>query len=228
MEQKFAPSLMGMDLMNVQAQLEALNPHAYYYHVDVIDWHYAKNMCLSPQFIGQMRRITNVPIDVHVMVKDMELDIIDAVIDAGADIISVPEEELGQKVFKYSSYIKSRGRKFGVVLGPAAPLSNLQYYLDEVDLLTFLGVTPGFARQKLVEPVLDKIREAHALRAEKGYHFETQIDGGCNRETMKRISETGVDIIILGGTCLFSLDTDVEQAWQKMLVNYRAWTEVKG
>ena len=99
----------------------------------------------------------------------------------------------------------------------------MQCYLDQVDLLTFMGVTPGFARQKLIEPVLDKIREAHALREEKGYRFETQIDGGCNKNTMKRVSETGVDIIIMGATCLFSQDPDMETAWNKMLSDYEEW-----
>ena len=223
MAQKFAPSLMGLDFMNVQEQIEGLNPYAYYYHIDIIDWHYAKNMCVSPQFIGQLRQITDLPLDVHIMVKDMGLDMIEAVIDAGADIVSLPEEELGQNVFKYISYIRERGRKVGIVLGPTATLEDTKYYLDQVDLLTFMGVTPGFAKQKLIEPVLDKIREAHRIREEKGYTFETQIDGGCNRSTMKRVSETGVDIIIMGSTCLFSHDKDTAVAWKKMLADYEEW-----
>ena len=223
MKQKCAPSLMAMDLMNVQEQIEGLNPYAYYYHVDVIDWHYARNMCLSPQFIEQLRKITETPLDVHLMVQDLGMEIVEAVCDAGADIISLPLEEMGRNVFKYISYIKGRGKKFGVVLGPEAPLSALQYYLKEVDLLTFMGVTPGFAKQSLIEPVLDKIREAHALRERIGYTFETQIDGGCHRATMKKVSETGVDIIIMGATCLFSQDHDMGVAWKKMLADYEEW-----
>lgn len=224
MEQKFAPSLMAMDLMNVQKQIEGLNPYAYYYHVDVIDWHYARNMCLSPEFIGQLRRITTTPLDVHLMVKDLGMEIIEAVADAGADIISLPQEEIGKNAFKYISYIKGRGKKFGVVLDPATPLSVLQYYLKDIDLLTFMGVTPGFARQSLIEPVLDKIREAHALREKMGYTFETQIDGGCHKATMKKVSETGVNIIIMGATCLFSQDRDMGVAWRKMIADYEEWT----
>ena len=223
MKQKFAPSLMAMDLMNVQEQIEGLNPYAYYYHVDVIDWHYARNMCLSPQFIEQLRKITETPLDVHLMVQDLGMEIVEAVCDAGAGIISLPLEEMGRNVFKYISYIKGRGKKFGVVLGPEAPLSALQYYLKEVDLLTFMGVTPGFAKRSLIEPVLDKIREAHALRERIGYTFETQIDGGCHRATMKKVSETGVDIIIMGATCLFSQDHDMGVAWKKMLADYEEW-----
>ncbi|MCI8597177.1 MAG: allulose-6-phosphate 3-epimerase [Lachnospiraceae bacterium] len=223
MNPKFAPSLMGMDLMNVQEQIEGLNPNAAYYHVDIIDWHYAKNMCLSPQFIQQLRKITQVPIDVHLMVKDLDMALLDAVMDAGADIVSLPAEEIGQNVFSYLAHIKERGKKFGVVVAPSTPLSALQYYLDQVDLLTFMGVTPGFAKQKLIEPVLDKIREAHALREEKHYHYETQIDGGCHKATMKKVSETGVDIIIMGATCLFEHNHDMGKAWAKMVKDYEEW-----
>lgn len=223
MNPKFAPSLMGMDLMNVREQIEGLNPYAAFYHVDIIDWHYAKNMCLSPQFVQQLRKITQVPIDVHLMVKEMDLELIDAVIDAGADIISLPAEEIGQNVFKYLTHIKERGKRFGVVLAPSTPLSSARYYLNEVDLLTFMGVTPGFAKQKLIEPVLEKIQEAHTLREECGYHFETQIDGGCHEATMKRVSETGVDIIIMGATCLFDQDPNMEKAWGKMVRQYEEW-----
>ena len=69
--------------------------------------------------------------------------------------MSLPEEELGQNVFKYISYIRERGRKVGIVLGPTATLEDTKDYLDQVDLLTFMGVTPGFAKQKLIEPVLE-------------------------------------------------------------------------
>jgi len=220
MNPKFSPSLMGMDLMNVQKQITELDKYAYSYHVDYIDWRYAKNMCLSPQFVEQLRKITRVPIDVHLMVKDLELDIIEATAKAGADIISIPAEEMEKNVFRYIEYIKGSGKKFGAVLCPATPLSAIDCYIDQIDQITFMGVTPGFARQKLVTKVLDKIKEAHMIRKTNGYHFLTQIDGGCHPETLKAIDETGVDIIVMGGTTLFSQDDDMDAAWAKMLNIY--------
>lgn len=223
MEQKFAPSLMGMDLLNVQQQIEQLNKYAYMYHIDLIDWHYAKNMCLSPQFIGELRPITKVPLDVHIMVDNLDIDLIKEVIDAGGDIVSMPAELIEKNVFKYISFIKERGKKVGVVLNPATQLSAVSPYLRYVDLVTFMGVTPGFAKQKLVPEVLDKIREAISIREKKGYHFETQIDGGCHKESMKAIYETGVDVIIMGGTCLFSHSHDMDIAWKKMEEDFENW-----
>ena len=223
MTPKFSPSLMGMDLMNVQDQIRGMDGKACFYHVDLIDWHYAKNMCLSPQFIGQLRKITDTPLDVHMMVEGLDLDLIKACIDAGADYLSMPAELVGQNIFKYISYIQERGKKVGIVLSPSTPISVTQYYLDQVDLLTFMGVTPGFAKQALIVPVLDKIREAHRLREEKGYHFETMIDGGCHKDTMKAVYQTGVDVIIMGATCLFNHNHDTAIAWEKMIEDFNRW-----
>lgn len=216
MNQKIAPSLMGMDLMNVERQIKELNQYAYQYHIDYIDWHYAKNMCLSPQFVGQLRKITDRPIDVHIMVSDLDIDIIKETVNAGADILSLPVEEIEKNVFSYIDYIKSAGKKFGVVLNPATSLDKIQGYIDQVDEITFMGVTPGFAGQKLVPGVLEKIGQAHEIREKYGYRYLTQIDGGCHQEMLGRIMKTNVDIIIVGGTCLFSQNPDMNIAWKKM------------
>lgn len=225
MDQKFVPSLMGMNLMNVQQQIEQLNDHASMYHLDIIDWHFAKNMFISPMFIEQLRPITKAELDVHLMIENMPFDIIEAVVDAGADIVSLHAEDIQRNVFKYISYLQSRGKKVGIVINPSVPLDIMRYYIDQVDLITFMGVTPGFAKQALIPCVLDKIREAHELRAKHGYKFKTMIDGGCHQGTMKQVAQTNVDYIIMGNTCLFSLDNDMHKAWQVMKDNFIAWTK---
>ena len=210
---KLAPSLMGMDLLNVSEQIQALNRKAYMYHVDIIDWHYAKNLCFSPQFIEQLSLIASIPLDVHIMVKDLDIDIIKTVIDAGAQYISLPSEEVQKNIFKYIQLIKDSNCKLGIVVNPATPLSDLHYYIDEIDLLTIMGVTPGFASQPLVPKVLDKIKEAVMLREVNEYSYLTQIDGGCNENTLKSVYETGVDIFIVGKTLLFGKDENIDKAW---------------
>ena len=217
------PSLMGMDLMNVQRQIEQLDEHAQMYHLDVIDWHFAKNMFISPAFIAQLRPITKAVLDTHLMVEGLPLDIIDAVIDAGSDIVSLHAEDIQRNVFKYISHIKGRGKKVGIVLNPSVPLDIMRYYIDQVDLITFMGVTPGFPKQSLIPCVLDKIREAHALREQHGYTFKTMIDGGSHKGTMKQVDATGVDYIIMGNTCLFSQDCDLRKAWAIMEENFNEW-----
>lgn len=207
---------MGMDLMHAADQITALNDYTALFHVDIIDWHYAKNMCLFPDFVRQLAPYAKKPIDVHMMVDGTEIEIAQACIDAGADCLSFQADAVEKNVFKYIDLVKNNGKKFGIVLNPATPLSQVETYLDQVDLLTFMGVTPGFAGQKLAPVVLTKMRQAMALRTARGYHFETQIDGGCHASTMKAIHETGVDYIVLGNTFLFSHSPDIHEAWKKM------------
>ena len=155
-------------------------------------------------------------IDVHIMVKGLPISIINASMAAGGDIISVHAEDAQQNMFKFINAIHDAGRKAGIVLNPATPLCVMQHYLPEIDMLTFMGVTPGFPKQSLIPCVLDKIRDAIRLREDKGYHYITMIDGGCHAATMKAVFETGVENIIMGSTCLFSQDKDMHVAWQKM------------
>ena len=225
MRPNFVPSLVGMDFMNVERQIKEMNENAGMYHLDILDWHYAENMCISPQFIQQLRPLTDCTLDVHLMVEGMPISMIRAVIEAGGDIISMHAEDVTRNIFKYISEIKGAGKKVGIVLNPAIPLSVAEYYLEDVDLVTFMGVTPGFAKQSLIPPVLDKIRGAIRLREEKGYHFTTMIDGGCHQATMKAVAETGVENIIMGATCLFSQDKDLRVAWQKMTRDFDEWTK---
>lgn len=225
MRPNFVPSLMGMDFMNVEKQIKQLNEHSKMYHLDILDWHFAENMCISPQFIQQLRHISDAVFDVHLMVKDLPLSIIEASLKAGGDIISMHAEDAQQNIFKYISTIKEAGKKVGIVLNPATPLSIMQHYLDEVDMITFMGVTPGFAKQSLIPCVLDKIRDAIRLREEKGYHFTTMIDGGCHKATMKAVCDTGVENIIMGATCLFGHDSDMHVAWNKMEADFDEWVK---
>ncbi len=225
MKAQFVPSIMGMDLMNVERQITQLNKHASMYHLDILDWHFAENMCISPAFIQQLRPLTQAILDVHIMVQGLPLSIIDASINSGGDIISMHAEDAQQNIFKYITTIHEAGKKVGIILNPATPVDIMKHYIDQVDLLTFMGVTPGFPRQSLIPPVLDKIREALRLREEKNYHFTTMIDGGCHKTTMKAVYETGVENIIMGSTVLFSQDSDMDVAWDKMERDFNAWIQ---
>lgn len=216
MKYKIAPSLMGMDLLNVQKQIECLNDKAFQYHIDILDWHFAKNLCFSPEFIRQVKTITNVPLEVHIMVENMQLDIIEEVVKAGANTVTLHAREINRNVFKYIDYLKSNDCKLGIVLDPAVPLSEMQCYIEHVDLINFMAVTPGFAGQKLVPSVLDKIRESLRLKEEKGYSYLTQVDGGFHPATYKQVIETNVEIFIVGATGLFGVDKDLNVAWNKL------------
>ena len=220
MAAKFSPSLMCMDLTRFREQIMAMNGRADFYHVDIMDGSYVKNITLSPFFIENLKKITDVPIDVHLMVNHPE-DIIPMCIDAGADIISFHPETANNKIFRLLNQIKDAGRRCGVVLNPATPADAIKEYAHLLDKVTVMSVDPGYAGQKFIPESLTKIKELIAMRENKGYHYLTEIDGSCNEKTFNVISRSGVDVFIVGTSGLFSLADNVSDAWDKMLDIYQ-------
>ncbi len=220
MAAKFSPSLMCMDLTQFREQITAMNDRADFYHVDIMDGSYVKNITLSPFFIENLKKITDVPIDVHLMVNHPE-DIIPMCIDAGADIISFHPETANNKIFRLLNQIKDAGRRCGVVLNPATPADAIKEYAHLLDKVTVMSVDPGYAGQKFIPESLNKIKQLIAMREANGYHYLTEIDGSCNEKTFNIISRSGVDVFIVGTSGLFSLADNVSDAWDKMVDIYQ-------
>lgn len=162
------------------------------------------------------KKITTVPIDVHLMVNHPE-DIIPMCLEAGADIISFHPETANNKIFRLLNQIKDAGKKCGVVLNPATPAESIAEYAHLLDKVTVMSVDPGYAGQKFIPESLNKIRKLINMRKNNGYHYLTEIDGSCNEKTFGQIAESGVDVFIVGTSGLFSLHEDVSQAWDRMI-----------
>jgi len=209
-----------MDLTQFREQITAMNDRADFYHVDIMDGSYVKNITLSPFFIENLKKITDVPIDVHLMVNHPE-DIIPMCIDAGADIISFHPETANNKIFRLLNQIKDAGRRCGVVLNPATPADAIKEYAHLLDKVTVMSVDPGYAGQKFIPESLNKIKQLIAMREANGYHYLTEIDGSCNEKTFNIISRSGVDVFIVGTSGLFSLADNVSDAWDKMVDIYQ-------
>ena len=216
MSAKFSPSLMCMDLTQFKEQITAMNKKADFYHVDIMDGNYVRNITLSPFFIENLKKITTVPIDVHLMVNHPE-DIIPMCLEGGADIISFHPETANNKIFRLLNQIKDAGKKCGVVLNPATPAESIAEYAHLLDKVTVMSVDPGYAGQKFIPESLNKIRKLINMRKNNGYHYLTEIDGSCNEKTFGQIAESGVDVFIVGTSGLFSLHEDVSQAWDRMI-----------
>ena len=108
MKVKISPSLMCMDMMNVQEQMKVLN-RADYLHIDILDWHYVKNLCLAPCFMEQLKEITDVPMDAHLMVDNTDVDLVDLCIDSGAGIVTLAPDVVERKAFRLIDHIISKG-----------------------------------------------------------------------------------------------------------------------
>ncbi len=216
MKVKISPSLMCMDMLHVAKQIEFLNGRADYLHVDIIDWHYVRNMCLAPCFMKQLKAITDVPMDAHLMVDNVDVDLVELCIDSGAGVITLPPEVIQKRVFRLIDQIKNAGKLAGAYINPAMPMDLIYPYIDLLDKITFMTVDPGFAGQRFIEISLEKIKQAKLLKQEKGYRYEIEVDGSCNAGTYKKMYDAGAEVFIVGSSGLFGLDNDLNVAWSQM------------
>lgn len=223
MRYKFSPSLMCMNFLKLKHQIDVLNLKADFFHVDIMDGHYVKNITLSPTFMEQIKRTVEIPMDAHLMVEYPD-DFLEMTASAGASFISPHAETINKNAFHIINKIKELGCKAGIVLNPATPLESIKYYIHLLDKVTFLTVDAGFAGQKFITEVLDKIKQAKQWKEEYGYSYMIEADGSCRKDTFKILAESGVEVFIVGYSGLFNLDIDIETAWNKMVYNFK--TEV--
>ena len=217
---KFSPSLTCMDALDIRNGILSIDEKADLYHVDIMDGHFVPNLAMCPSQVAAIHSISRVPIDCHLMV-DRPQDYVDILIKAGATYICPHAETLGGQAFRLFSQIKEGGCKAGVVLNPETPLSAIQHYLSQIDMLTIMTVDPGFAAQPFIWEMIEKIREAKALREKYGLNFLIQSDGGCNEATYKALTEAGADAMVMGSTSLFGKSQDLSEAWDKMVQAYQ-------
>ena len=213
---KFSPSLMCMDLTKFKEQVDILNERADFYHVDIMDGHFVKNITLSPFFVEQLNKITKLPIDVHLMVE-FPGDYIDELAKSGATYICPHAETINKDAFRIINKIKSLGCKAGVVLNPSTPVEWIKYYIHLVDKITIMTVDPGFAGQPFIPEMLEQIKELKKIKEENNYSYLIEIDGSCNERTFKRLTSAGAEVLIVGSSGLFNLEEDLVVAWDKMI-----------
>lgn len=226
MKEKFSVSLMCMDLLNIKEQIEILNERADFFHVDIMDGHYVKNITLSPSFIEAINKITKLPIDVHLMTENPQ-DFIEELARVKTTYICPHAETINKDAFRVIKKIKDVGCKVGIILNPATPFSYIKHYIHLIDKLTIMTVDPGFAGQPFIEEMLDKIKEAKDYKIKNNLDYLIEIDGSCNEKTFKKLHDAGAEVYILGSSGLFNLDPDLSKAYDKMITIFKKETGVK-
>lgn len=225
MKEKFSISLMCMDLLRIREQIEIINQRADFFHVDIMDGHYVKNITLSPSFVEAIKPVAKLPIDVHLMVE-YPSDYIAELGRVGADYICPQAETINKDAFRVINQIRSVGSKVGIVLNPATPFSYIKHYVDLIDKLTIMTVDPGFAGQPFIPQMLEKIQEVSEYKKQHGSSFLIEVDGSCNKKTFQRLHQAGTEVFILGTSGLFNLDPDLNRAYDLMLEQFRTETGV--
>ncbi|WP_089138398.1 D-allulose 6-phosphate 3-epimerase [Vibrio rumoiensis] len=213
---KIAPSLMCMNLMDLPSELAFLNKRIDFYHVDIMDGHFVPNLTLSPYFVSQISPYTTAPIDCHLMVTNPE-NLIDPLISAGADMISMQCEVIGNQAFRLINKIKEAGKQVGIVINPATPLNQIEAYLSHLDKVTVMTVDPGFAGQTFIPESLDKVRALVKLREKHSYKYLIEVDGSCNKTTYQRMYAAGAEVLVMGSSGLFGINGDLPSSWKKMV-----------
>ncbi|CAG0936317.1 ribulose-phosphate 3-epimerase [Geobacter sp.] len=202
---KIAPSILSADFSRLGDEVRAVAAAgADYIHVDVMDGHFVPNITIGPLVVEAVRKVTDLPLDVHLMIENADRYIPDFA-KAGADIIVV-HAEASVHLHRTIQLIKSLGKRAGVSLNPATPLSSLEYVIDELDLVLLMTVNPGFGGQSFIEACLPKIHALRAMLDRRGCEAELEVDGGVKIDNIDRIAHAGADVFVAGSAVFGSKD----------------------
>jgi ribulose-phosphate 3-epimerase len=207
---KLAPSILSADFSRLGEQVtEATKAGADYIHIDVMDGHFVPQITIGAPVVAAIRRWTDLPLDVHLMIEAPELQI-NQFAEAGADIITV-HIEVCPHIHRVVKTIKELGIKAGVSLNPGTPMDSLEEILPQLDLVLVMTVNPGFAGQAFIKGMLDKVA---CLRAEldgKGLATELEVDGGINAEIAPEVVRAGARVLV-AGAAVFKSEQNVKEA----------------
>ena len=200
-----APSILSADFSKLGDEIGSVEKAgADWIHVDVMDGHFVPNITIGPLIVEAARRITSLPLDVHLMIENPDRYIEDFA-KAGADLISVQVEACSH-LNRTIQMIKSLDLSAGVVLNPSTPLSAIEWILEDVDFVMIMSVNPGFGGQKFIPNSIDKIRALRKMIQDRELSVLIEIDGGMNEKTIKNVSDAGVDVFVAGSAIFKSPD----------------------
>jgi ribulose-phosphate 3-epimerase len=197
MTKLIAPSILSADFNRLGEEVHAVEAAgADWIHADVMDGHFVPNITFGPLVVAAVRKITRLPIDVHLMIESPDR-YIQAFAEAGADWISVQVEtcpHLNRTVHQ----IKETGAKAGVVLNPSTPLSAIDWVLEYADYVLIMSVNPGFGGQAFIDNSLEKIRRLRRMIGDRGLSTRIEVDGGIKENNIAEVAAAGADVFVAG------------------------------
>ncbi len=194
---ELAPSILSADFAHLADQIRsATEGGGTLVHVDIMDGHFVPNITIGPPVVKSLRKVTELPLDCHLMIENPD-QYIPEFVEAGADWISV-HQEASRHLHRTLQHIRSHGALAGVVINPATPVDMLGEVLDIVDYVLVMSVNPGFGGQKFIPAAVHKIRRLAEIRASRGLNYRIEVDGGIALDTVAEVVRAGAEILVAG------------------------------
>lgn len=206
---KVAPSILSADYVNLERDIKKVEKGgADYLHIDVMDGTFVPSISYGPGFVKSIRKISNLFLDVHLMVQNPE-HLIQDFIDAGSDLIGV-QVEATSHIHRSLQLINNGGVKSEVVINPGTPVSLIEPILGMVDQVLVMTVNPGFGGQKFLPETVAKISQLDDLKKQRGYKYDIEVDGGVNDQTVVSCYKAGATVAV-AGSYVFNADDPVKK-----------------
>lgn len=200
-----APSLLSANFLRLEEEIRAVSEAgADLLHIDVMDGHFVPNLTFGPCVLEKISSITSVPLDVHLMVKDVP-KFVELFLPLKPKFLSFHIEAEAHPI-RLCEYLKTQGIHPAITLNPHTPISSLEYLIEFVDMVLLMSVNPGFGGQKFLPLVYDKIRELRALIEKKNAKVFIEVDGGVSGLNAADLEEAGADILVAGSAIFSSKD----------------------
>jgi len=207
---KISPSILSADFSHLGQEIKKLEiSGADMIHVDVMDGHFVPNLTIGPPVIKALRKYTDLPFDVHLMIKPVHKYIKDYA-ESGADIITI-HPEATPSIQESINEIKKYKKKVGLSLNPDTKIEVIKQYLEQTDLVLIMSVFPGFGGQKFMKEVLNKIEQIYEIKNKENFEFDIEVDGGINFSNCKEVINAGANVLVSGTTIFKENNGDIKK-----------------